>query len=139
MSSPIIPGFRYRDARRAIDWLCDAFGFERHVVYEGESGAIDHAQLTHGDGMIMLGSVRDDDFAHLYRAPVDAGGVTSSPYVIVDDVDAHAERARAAGAEIVYGPEDQGYGGRLYTCKDLEGYVWHFGNHDPWEPIDGAE
>ncbi|MEO1068864.1 MAG: VOC family protein, partial [Cyanobacteria bacterium J06638_6] len=55
----IIPTLRYNDAARAIDWLCQAFGFEKHLVVPGENGAIAHAQLVFGNGMIMLGSARD--------------------------------------------------------------------------------
>ncbi len=132
MSSTVIPGFRYRDARRAIDFLCDAFGFERHMVVEGDGNAIAHAQLRHGTGMIMLGSVRGDDEGDLVSAIPEGGRPTSSVYVVVDDVDGHAARAREAGAEIVQEPEDQDYGGRLYGARDLEGHVWHFGSYDPW-------
>jgi uncharacterized glyoxalase superfamily protein PhnB len=55
----IIPALRYRDATAAIEWLCKAFGFEKHAVYAGDDGVIEHAQLTFGNGMIMLGSARD--------------------------------------------------------------------------------
>lgn len=126
MSSTLIPTLRYRDAPRAIDWLCDAFGFERHLVVEGDGGRIDHAQLVSGPGMLMLGSARDDEY----------GTPTSGFYVVVEDVDGHAARARDAGAEILQEPEDQDYGGRLYTCRDLAGYVWSFGSYDPWSEPD---
>ena len=61
----IIPAMRYRDAPAAIDWLCRAFGFEQHLVVPGPDGTIAHAQLTFGNGMIMLGSARDDEFGRL--------------------------------------------------------------------------
>ena len=128
----IIPGLRYADAPRALAWLCDAFGFEKHLVVEGENGTIAHAQLTYRNAMIMLGSARDDDGCLTVR-PADAGGVTQAPYVVVDDVDAHCARARAAGAEIVMEPADQDYGGRLYSCHDPEKHLWHFGSYDPWK------
>ncbi len=129
MSSTVIPAFRYRDASQAIQWLCDAFGFERNTVYPNPDGTIAHAQLTHGTGMIMLGSGEGSD----YEQFVQAGGTpTVGMYVIVSDVDGHAARARAAGAEILMEPEDQDYGGRGYTCRDLEGNVWSFGSYDPW-------
>ena len=133
MPSPLIPTYRYRDAPRAIDFLCDAFGFERHLVVEGEGDRIEHAQLRLGDGMIMLGSVRDDDYGALMTTVRETGGrATSAAYVVVDDVSAHAERARQAGADIVQEPEAQPYGGSLYTCRDPEGNVWSFGSYDPW-------
>jgi uncharacterized glyoxalase superfamily protein PhnB len=58
--------------------------------------------------------------------------VTQGIYVVVDDVDAHYARAKAAGAEIVIDIKTQGYGGRDYTARDLEGHVWTFGTYDPW-------
>lgn len=129
----IVPTLRYRNAVQAIDWLCDAFGFERHLVVEDGGGGIAHAQLTFGNGMIMLGSARDGEFDNWQRpmAALEAP-VTQSPYVIVNDVDAHHRQARAAGARIMMPPEDQPYGGRLYSCRDLEGHLWNFGSYDPW-------
>ena len=129
----VIPTLRYRDAPAAIDWLCDAFGFERHLVVPGEGDTIAHAQLTCGNGMIMLGSAGDDDFGRLQKTPADVGGVgTQSPYIIVPDADAHYERAKAAGAAIVYDIRDEDYGGRGYSCRDPEGHLWNFGTYDPW-------
>ena len=133
MSCPVIPTLRYHDAVKAIGWLVDAFGFERHLVVEGDEGRIDHAQLTFGSGMLMCGSHDDHGgYSDLVRTVRLVGAPTGGIFVVVDDVDAHAERARAAGAEIVQPPEDQDYGGRNYTCRDLEGNVWSFGSYDPW-------
>ncbi|MFT4584920.1 MAG: putative glyoxalase superfamily protein PhnB [Gammaproteobacteria bacterium] len=124
---------RYLDAALAITWLGDAFGFETHLVAEEADGCIAHAQLTLGDNMIMLGSVRDGEFDAVQKTPKDLGGkVTMSIYVVVADVDEHFTRARAAGAEITLEPADQDYGGRLYSCFDLEGHLWNFGSYDPW-------
>ena len=133
-TTTIIPALRYRDAPAAIEWLCEAFGFEKHLVVPGGNGTIDHAQLVFGNGMIMLGSAREDAFGQLQK-PLDAPGapVSKSAYVIVTDVDAHHARAVAAGAKVVMEPEDQHYGGRLYSCRDPEGNLWNFGSYDPWE------
>ena len=128
----IIPALRYRDAAAAIDWLCEAFDFERHLIVPGEGGKIAHAQLTLGDGMIMLGSGHDGTYDRLIKQPDEAGGVTQAPYLVVREIDAHYARAKAAGAEIVMDIEDQDYGGRAYTCRDPEGHVWNFGSYDPW-------
>ena len=130
----VIPTLRYNDARAAIDWLCEAFGFEEHLVVPGENGEIAHAQLVFGNGMIMLGSAGDDDFGKLQQPPVNLGGIGSqSPYIIVEDADRHYARAVAAGAEIVMEIEDPDYGGRGYSCRDSEGYVWSFGTYAPWD------
>src|SRR5437016_7353926 len=58
----VVPTLRYRDVATAIDWLCNTFGFEKHLVVSGDSGAVDYAELTYGNGMIMLGPVEDSAF-----------------------------------------------------------------------------
>lgn len=130
----IIPCLRYRDAPAAIDWLCRTFGFERHLVVTNPDGSIAHAQLSFGNGMVMLGSVKKGtEFDRFLAQPDEAAGrETQSPYVIVADADAAYERARAAGAQIVIDIKDEDYGGRGFSCRDLEGRLWNFGTYDPW-------
>jgi uncharacterized glyoxalase superfamily protein PhnB len=131
----VIPSLRYRHAPAAIDWLCRAFGFERHLVVPGRNGTIAHAQLSFGHGMIMLGSVTDSELGRLIKQPDEIGGAeTRSAYVVVPDADAIYARARAAGAEIVRDIKDEDHGGRGFTCRDLEGRLWSFGTYDPWAP-----
>jgi uncharacterized glyoxalase superfamily protein PhnB len=132
--STIIPGLRYRDAHAAIDFLCSAFGFNRHAVYENERGGVDHAQLTYGSGMIMLGDVRDDEPGQRIAQPDDIGGrETQCAYVAVADCRAHYQQSVAAGAEIVDDYAEKDYGGAGYSCRDPEGHLWYFGSYDPWE------
>jgi len=134
----IIPCLRYEDAPAAIDFLCRAFGFERHAVYadDKDPSIVQHAQLADRGNMIMLSSVGRSDSEFVEKSGMktvaQAGGNTQSSYIVLDDVDGHAERARAAGAEIVAEPADQDYGGRVYSARDPEGYVWSFGSYDPW-------
>ena len=129
----VIPCLRYLDAPAAIEWLCKAFGFEKHLVVPGEGGTIAHAQLTFGNGMIMLGSVKDSEFDRLLKQPNQIGGSeTQTPYVIVADADALYAQAKSAGAEIVVEIKDEDYGGRGFSCRDLEGRLWNFGTYDPW-------
>lgn len=110
-----------------------AFGFTKLLVVPGEGGTVTHAQLSFGNGMIMLGSVRDDAFGRLLKTPGDLGGAgTQSAYLIVDDADAHYAGAVAAGAEIVLDIKDEDYGGRGYSCRDPEGHLWNFGTYNPW-------
>ncbi len=134
----IIPCLRYRDAPAAIDFLCAAFGFERHAVYadDQDSKFIHHAQLVDRGQMIMVSSIRDSEYGDKagLKTVAEAGGNTQAPYVVIDDVDGHAARARTAGADIFLAPEDQDYGGRVYSARDPEGYVWSFGSYDPWAP-----
>ena len=130
--SNIIPSMRYHDAPAAIEWLCEAFGFERHLVVPGEDGSIAHAELTLGGGMIMLGSARDDDFGGLVKTAREVGANTQSAYIVVEEIDEHYQKARAQGAEIVMEIADQDFGGRLYSAVDPEGYLWNFGSFDPW-------
>ena len=132
-TATVIPTMRYNDAAAAIKWLCEAFGFEKHLVVPGEDGTIVHAQLVYGNGMVMLGSARESEFESLHKPPSALGGaVSQSPYIIVEDADKHYARSVAAGAEIVMEIKDEDYGGRGYSCRDLEGHVWNFGSYDPW-------
>ena len=132
-AATVIPTMRYNDAAAAIAWLCESFGFEKHLVVPGEDGTIVHAQLVFGNGMVMLGSARASEFDNLQKPPGALGdAVSQSPYIIVDDADKHYARAVAAGAEIVIEIKDEDYGGRDYSCRDPEGHVWNFGSYDPW-------
>lgn len=131
--STVIPTLRYADAPAALRWLCESFGFREHLVVEGADGTIQHAQIVLGKGMVMLGSARNDEFGKLQAPNSDkTATVSQSPYVIVDDVDQHHARAVAAGATITMPPEEQGHGGKLYSCRDPEGNLWNFGSYNPW-------
>ncbi len=132
-TATVIPGMRYRDAPAAIEWPCRAFGFEKGLVVPGPDGTIAHAQLTFGNGMVMLGSALDDKYGQLIKVAGESGGtVTQSAYVVVDDADAHYAAAAGAGAEIVIDIHDEDYGGRGYSVSDPEGHLWYFGTYDPW-------
>lgn len=133
--STIIPCLRYRDAAAAIEWLCQVFGFEKHAVYTNEDGTIAHAELRHGNGMVMLGSVlqNETEFGKQIKQPEEIGGFeTQSPYVIVTDIDALYEKVKAAGGRIAIEIQDQPYGSRDFSCRDLEGRLWNFGTYNPW-------
>jgi uncharacterized glyoxalase superfamily protein PhnB len=129
----IMPAMRYADAPAAIDWLCRTFGFEKYVVYPGEDGLIAHAELTFGNGMIMLGSARDDDYGKLVTTPGQVGGrTTQSVYIVASDIEALYSRVKAAGADIIRSLETTTYGSRDFSCRDPEGHLWSFGTYDPW-------
>jgi uncharacterized glyoxalase superfamily protein PhnB len=132
--SSIVPCLRYRDALAAIDWLCRAFGFEKHAVY-ADGDTVLHAQLVFDNGMVMLGSAGNAGEWGRHMAQPDEIGMreTQSACVVVADVDAHYARAKAAGAQVVIEIADQAYGGRGYACRDPEGHLWWFGSYDPWQ------
>ena len=132
--SHVIPCLSYSDAHAAIDWLCTTFGFARHAVYAGDDGSIVHAELTLGSGMIMLGSIgKETAYGRLLALPSEFGGrQTQTISVTIADPDEIYRRAKTAGVEIILDIEDQPYGGRSFTCRDLEGHVWSFGSYDPW-------
>jgi uncharacterized glyoxalase superfamily protein PhnB len=129
----VIPCLRYRNAPAMIDWLCEAFGFEKHAVY-ADGNTVHHAQLTFGNGMIMLGSADNDSaFGQRIAQPDEIGGrETQCCCVIVADCAAHYAQAKAAGAEIMDVLETKDYGGSGYSCRDPEGHMWWFGDYDPW-------
>lgn len=120
--------FRYRDPASMIDWLTKAIGFELRVKY-GEGDDIQHAELTFGSSMIMVGKARDDDYGALVGFPGQSGG--KSLYVAVDDADALYARVKAAGAEILEELHRKDYGSRDFICRDPEGNVWCFGTYWP--------
>ena len=130
----IVPGMFYRNAPEAIEWLCRVFGFEKHAVYPGPNNTIMHAELTLGGGMIMLGSLQDNEHRRFMRQPDEIGGAeTRGLNLIVSDADVVYARAKAAGAEILFDIEDKPYGGRGFSCRDLEGRIWNVGTYDPWQ------
>ena len=125
----IYPTFRYRDAARMIDWLVEAFGFTVHARHANGDGSIAHAELVLGSSMIMLGSVRHDDYGAMVGGPGENGG--KAVYVAVEDTDAVYEKAKARGATILEKPVDRDYGSREFICRDPEGNVWSFGTYWP--------
>ena len=131
-NSTIMPALRYKDAPAAIDWLCQVFGFARHAVFAQPDGTIGHAELTLGGGMIMLGSVKDDEYGRNFKSPSELGAETRSAYLVVPDAEAVYARAQAAGATVVRPLQDTPYGSREFTVKDPEGHSWSVGTYDPW-------
>jgi uncharacterized glyoxalase superfamily protein PhnB len=135
----VIPSLRYRDADAAIQWLERALGFTQHAVYRHpESGIVMHAELVlrragGGVGMVMLGSAQNHSaLSSHYRQPADAGGVTGSTYVIVDDCDPVYAAAQATGAEMLEDLRTMEYGGKAFTVRDAEGHLWSVGEYDPF-------
>jgi uncharacterized glyoxalase superfamily protein PhnB len=117
----ITPYLLYEDVAAALEWLNRAFGFEETLRFTGEGGDVSHAEAWLGDAAIYLGDPGDH-----YKNPKRLGQETVGLYVLVDDVDAHYQRAKAAGAEVLEEPTDQDYGDRRYTARDLEGHHWYF-------------
>jgi uncharacterized glyoxalase superfamily protein PhnB len=126
----IVPFLRYEDAPAALDWLAAAFGFEPTAVHESDDGKTVHAEMRFADGMIMLGPAGPDNLG--MKTARELGAVNQGIYAIVDNgIDAHYERAVAAGAEIVMALQDTDYGSRGYTARDPEGNLWSFGTYRP--------
>lgn len=115
----------YKDPFAALDFLEKAFGFDRTMVITDDDGNLGHAEMKFGDGYIMIGQEWTDYVA----SPASVGGKnTQNIHVhLADGIDAHCERAQAAGAVIVRALEDQFYGDRTYSVRDPEGHVWSFG------------
>jgi uncharacterized glyoxalase superfamily protein PhnB len=120
-SPPITPYLLYEDVDAAVDFAVRAFGFTEVLRFRDADGRSSHAEVELGGASVFMGAPGGD-----YRGPRRLGTATSSTYVYVDDVDAHFERARAAGAEIRAEPADQEYGDRRYLAEDPEGQQWFF-------------
>jgi uncharacterized glyoxalase superfamily protein PhnB len=123
--SSLISGISYRDPRAALAWLEKAFGFEVVMLIEDKEGAIAHSEMRFGDSLVMIAGEWSAD----NKSPLSMDRKnTQSVHVQIDtDIDAHCERARAAGADITMEPETQFYGDRSYRCRDPEGHIWSVG------------
>ncbi len=112
----------YRDPRAALTYLEAAFGFEISMLIEDDNGNVVHSEMRFGNAVVMIGHEWSED----HKSPLSIGGKnTQTVHIQIDtDVDAHCERARAAGFEIIVPPETQFYGDRTYRCRDPEGHIW---------------
>ncbi len=119
----VIPAPRYRDATKAVEWLCRVLGFREILRWEDEGG-VGHADLELEGGLVMVDRARGD-VAPDHRE----GPPPTVTLVFVADVDAHYRRAVAAGATPQSAPQDKPWGLRQYTVTDLEGHAWEFTQH----------
>ncbi len=115
----------YRDPKAALKFLEAAFGFELVMLIEDDEGNLAHSEMRYGDSLIMIGTEWTDD----HKSPASLQGKnTQTVHIhVADDIDAHCERARTAGFEILMEPADQFYGDRTYRCRDPEGHFWTVG------------
>jgi uncharacterized glyoxalase superfamily protein PhnB len=115
----------YRDPKAALKFLEAAFGFELVMLIEDNDGNLVHAEMSFGDSVVMIGN----EWTAQHKSPASIDGFnTQSVHIHLEgDVDAHCERARAAGAKILMEPADQFYGDRTYRCRDPEGHFWTVG------------
>jgi uncharacterized glyoxalase superfamily protein PhnB len=122
---PVSSCLCYKDPKAALRWLEEAFGFEPTLVILGPDDELMHSEMRFGDGAIMVGS----EWSPMHKSPANMGGLnTQTVHVQMnDDIDAHCERARKAGATIIKEPETQFYGDRTYRAADPEGHIWTFG------------
>ncbi|QGZ63691.1 VOC family protein [Paraburkholderia acidisoli] len=120
------PAVYYRDPFAALEWLEKAFGFTRQFVVTTPDGKLGHSEMRFGDGYVMVCGGWPGTPA-TSPAALDGKNTQSVHVQLASGLDAHCERARAAGAKIVREPEDQFYGDRVYAAVDPEGHVWSFG------------
>jgi len=120
----VMPYLLYEDSGVALEFLVTVFGFTEKVRMKDDEGHVNHAEVEIADAVVMLGTPPGD-----YKNPSKLGGKTQSIYVYVDDVDAHYQRVKEAGAKIVSEPEDKFYGDRSYGVADPEGHEWYFATH----------
>lgn len=122
----VVPLLWYDKPRAAIEWLERAFGFEARIIVAGDGDAVIHSELGFGDGAIYV--VGPGSATHGGASPAQAGGRNTQSVClsVASGLDAHCDRARAAGARIEREPADQPYGDRVFTCRDPEGHPWSF-------------
>jgi uncharacterized glyoxalase superfamily protein PhnB len=127
----------YRDPKAALKFLEAAFDFELVMLIEDNEGNLAHAEMGFGGGLVMIGN----EWTAQHKSPASIDGFnTQSVHIHLEgDIDAHCERARAAGAEILMEPADQFYGDRTYRCRDPEGHFWTVGAPVRAVSVDEAE
>jgi uncharacterized glyoxalase superfamily protein PhnB len=145
-ATTITPVLRYRDVGVASHWLCEAFGFQEHNRAQELDGHVKYVSLRLGDGFVLVRPITNSVLDDLMVQPETVGGAnTQICYLTIADATDHCAQAKAAGATIELEPQDDGLGGRFYTCRDLEGHLWSFGTqtygiaHGPtsaFEPIE---
>jgi MerR family transcriptional regulator, thiopeptide resistance regulator len=119
----VVPLLVYRDIEAAHEFLVKAFAFTPGGLERTPDGTVVHGEVHAGTQVIWLHRVMEEEDGWL---SAEGSPTTGELVVRVEDVDAHCERARAAGAEIEYGPMDQDYGVREYGARDLERRRWAF-------------
>lgn len=117
----------YVDPKAAFRWLESAFGFEPLMVLLDENDNLAHSEMSYGQSVVMVGNEWSAD----HKSPKSLGGKNTQTVHVqldrVEDIDAHCERARKAGAEILQEPSMQFYGDRTYRARDPEGHIWTSG------------
>lgn len=135
-----IPTIPYRDVPKMIDWLCQAFGFQRQLIVFNENGSIAHAQLMLAGSVVMIVPAGRGPLEDVLVHPDAVDRVeTQSTYLLVDDVERRHALVTAAGAEIMFDMEFENAAGRGYACRDPEGHIWLFGSYDPWHVTRSAQ
>jgi uncharacterized glyoxalase superfamily protein PhnB len=130
----VIPSVLFRDANGGIEWLKNTLGFTEHVVYRNTDGAVEHAELLFGNGMLMVGTAGLNPQTAAWMAlPSEVGGKnTGGAYLIVHDCTPLWQQAQAAGAEVMLPLRSMDYGGKAFTLRDPDGHLWSVGEYDPW-------
>jgi len=117
----ITPYLLYEDVAGALDFLAQAFGLRERLRFADDEGTVNHAEMEFMGESVFMGDPGPD-----FESPKRAGRLGAQVHVYVDNVDAHFQQARAAGATILREPEDQEYGDRRYDAEDPEGNRWSF-------------
>lgn len=122
----ITPHLFYEDIESASAFLQKAFGFKVRWNLTNKHDKLVHVELEVEDSLVMLGLIEENDH---WESPKNLEKIHQRLFIFVDNLDAHYERAKAAGAKIIWEPEDKFYGDRVYECKDPEGHYWRFAEH----------
>ena len=131
-----LPLISYRDPAGSIEWLCKAFGFEKQRIVARQDGSLSYAHLSFDGTLIKVTPIRDTAADKSYKLPDKIDRPQQRRlYFVVRDVNAHYDKAKAAGAEIVLDMRIYEHGGCRYSCRDPEGHLWNFGTYDPWQPL----
>lgn len=122
----IYPTLQYDDLPRALAFISTTLGMRPNNIIKNDDGDAIHAEVFHGNSAVLVGARKSDP------GPFDTGRAVL--FLVAEEVDAHHNRAVAAGAELVMELTDQPYGSREYAVRDPEGNIWTFGTYRPTGP-----
>ncbi len=133
MKSGTVPILRYKNAKKAIEWLCESLGFKVFLEVPGEGNNVIHARLVLEENMIMIGSLgREGKIEKSFKSPEDIGGVTQCAFLYAENPEIIYGLALKSGVGIIEHLSDFQFGGQSFSCRDLESHIWVISSHNPW-------
>lgn len=117
--STVTPSLIVDDAAGLLEFIKAAFGGGLQFRMDRTDGKVSHSEIMIGDTRVMVGEADSNHPAV----------INGSMYMYVEDVDGVYDKALAAGASSIAGPEAMFYGDRTAAVRDKWGVRWALATH----------